>query len=135
MKAAFLVLILLIVARTTSSQIPHSVPPGTEESYTFSTGNQLLRKCQSENEKLSCTDYIIGAADMVGALQGALDRDEKSYWKYQAVCLPLQVDSGQVRDVVVKYLVDHPERRDQPASQMVLIALIATWGCPRAPAS
>jgi hypothetical protein len=71
MKAAFLVLILLIVARTTSSQIPHSVPAGTNDSPMFHSGNDLLRKCQGteyeKNKKNYCLAYIITEAPLLGS--------------------------------------------------------------------
>jgi Rap1a immunity proteins len=51
------------------------------------------------------------------------------------VCMPSQAEDGQVRDVVVKYLVGHPEKRDLRAAQIVLAALVETWKCPPAPAS
>jgi len=76
MKATFLGLILLIVARTTSSQIPHSVPPGTNGSPMFHSGNDLLRQCQgTEYEKNYCLAYIIGVVDLVGALEGTVDKN------------------------------------------------------------
>jgi hypothetical protein len=49
MKAGFLVLILLMVAQTTSPQIPHSVPPGTEESI---RSVQVTNFCESANQKM-----------------------------------------------------------------------------------
>jgi len=135
MKAAFLVMILLLVARTTSSQIPHTVPPGTIDHIMFESGNALLRKCQSTQQvdTMFCIGYILGVVDLIGLIQGSVDKDGKSDWKYHAVCLSSQVERGQMRDVVLKYLVDHPERRDQPAAQLVVEALIRAWACPVLP--
>jgi Rap1a immunity proteins len=134
MKAAFLVLILLIVARTTSSQIPHSVRPGATDSLAFITGNDLLRKCQSSTpvDRTFCMGYIIGAFDTVSALESM---EDKTYWKFPSVCIPNGADVGQIGDVVMKYLVEHPERRDQRAAPIIVAALLETWKCPRAPAS
>jgi hypothetical protein len=135
MKAAFLVLMLLLVAQTTSPQIPHSVPPGTTDHIFFESGNDLLRKCQSGTpvEKTFCIGYIIGVIDMVGVVEVSVDIDGKREWKHPVVCLPIEAEAGQIRDVIVKYLVDHPERRDQRAAQLIVVTLIETWKCPAPP--
>jgi hypothetical protein len=98
MKTVVAIMVLLLVAQTTSPQIPHSVPSGTDDTFKFNSGNMLLRQCQgTEYEKTYCLAYIIGVVDMSGALQGSLDPENKSYWKYNAVCLPTDVESGQIR--------------------------------------
>lgn len=133
MKTIFTALILLLLGGSTSAQIAHSVPPGTSESGTFNTGNTLLRHCQGNGvDQDYCIGYIVGVVDLIGALQGSSDKDGANFWKYHAVCLPSHVEAGQIKDVVVKYLVEHPEHRDQPAAQLIIITLIATWGCPAA---
>jgi hypothetical protein len=133
MKTIFTALILLLLGGSTFAQIAHSVPPGTNDSGAFNTGNTLLRHCQGSGvDKDYCLAYIVGVVDLIGALQGSADKAGVNFWKYRAVCLPNQVDAGQIKDVVVKHLVDHPENRDQPAAQLIIIALIATWGCPAA---
>jgi len=88
----------------------------------FHSGNDLLRQCQGteyeKNKKNYCLAYIIGVVDLVGALEGTVDKNGKRYWKYAAMCMPSQAEGGQVRDVVVKYLVGHPEKRDFRAAQI-----------------
>jgi Rap1a immunity proteins len=135
MKTVVAIMVLLLVAQTTSPQIPHSVPPGTTDHIMFESGNALLRKCQSTQQvdTMFCIWYILGVVDLVGLIQGSIDKDGKSDWKYHAVCLSSQVERGQMRDVVLKYLVDHPERRDEPAAQLVVVALIKAWACPVLP--
>jgi hypothetical protein len=125
-------LMLFMFAGITSAQVPHVVPDGTEVTFQFKTGNDLLRMCQgSPFEKASCLAYIVGTVDLIGALQASDSSiDNKSYWKYKTICLPSGAEAGQIRDVVVKHLVEKPEERDHRAAQLIIITLIATWGCP-----
>ena len=55
-------------AGVSAGQIPHTVPQGTAENFTFRTGNDLLRYCQSEQtfDQGVCGAYIIGAVDLIG---------------------------------------------------------------------
>jgi hypothetical protein len=39
------------------------------------------------------------------------------------------VDKGQVRDVVLKYLRDHPAKRHQPSASLTIEAMTDAFGC------
>jgi hypothetical protein len=62
---------------------------------------------------------------MVGFLQSV-----KGLWKYSVVCLPKKADVNQTKDVVVKYLIDHPAERTRPAAQLIIHAMLSAWACP-----
>jgi hypothetical protein len=47
----------------------------------------------------------------------------------QAYCAPQGVTVGQLRDAVIKYLMDHPERRHLPFARLALDALKASFPC------
>lgn len=62
-------------------------------------------------------DYVDGIADAAVGLGYA--------------CYPTGVDQAQIREVVMKYLRDHPERLDDPAPLLVLNGLIEAFPCKR----
>jgi len=70
---------------------------------------------------------------MVGSLQHSIDKNANSFWRYKAVCLPDQVETGQIKDVVVGYLDRHPESREKAAAELFINALIEVWKCPSTP--
>ena len=89
----------------------------------FLTGNDLYRVCQGSGvDGGVCTGYVIGVFD-----QWAAGRAAGPFAK--PACLPPGVGSGQLKDVVVRYLRDHPEVRDQSAWALVVHAMIEAWNC------
>jgi hypothetical protein len=115
------------------------VAPQTTKSWSYETGNDLLSECQggeqSGNNNLDyarCEAYVRGAVDMIGSLQGEISkRDGKSAWRLTSVCLPTGATTGQLVDVVVKFLKENPEQRaDKAAGWLVIRAVIGAWGCP-----
>jgi Rap1a immunity proteins len=126
---------LLVVSTNAWSQIPHLIPPNTSDSWHFATGNDLLDQCgaDSETPNLACAAYVRGAIDMIGSLQGSIASDDKkTFWKARSICLPNEVTTGQVKDVVVKYMRANPETRADNAAWIIIRALIQAWGCPPA---
>jgi hypothetical protein len=93
------------------------------------TGNTLLTDCgtgpiQDAAPTLStgmCVGYIGGSVDVLRNM-GLL-------------CLTPTTTNGQVVDIVVKYLVDHPEWRDKEAHFVVYGALKDVFPCPKTPKS
>jgi hypothetical protein len=89
----------------------------------FLDGNALLAECsvrqgemtyfQSDSE---CLGYIIGAYDAVTDTMNG-------------ICVPRGVKSGQVRDLVVRFLRTHPEQRHLPGWELVNNALVNAWPC------
>jgi hypothetical protein len=116
------------------AQIPHDVPPDTTDSWAWKSGNNLYAECEEGAGSVQysfCLAYVTGALDMIGGLQGADSAtDQKSLWKLSTVCVPNQATAGQVVDIVLKYMKDHPEDRASRASWIVIRALIGAWKCP-----
>jgi len=83
----------------------------------FTDGNRLLADCRAQEGALQaiCSGYVTGAYDMATAL--SLDCPNERY------------TIGQVRDIVVKFLVDNPRHRHLPAALLVARALVAELGC------
>jgi hypothetical protein len=126
----------LLLSPRLPAQIPHIVVGDTTDDWTWETGNDLLDQCSADQKSVvftQCLGYIRGAVDLIGTLQGSVGIDGKSFWKLAAVCLPNRATSGQITDVVIKYLKEHPEERTDKAGLIILRALVHAWGCPASP--
>jgi len=99
----------------------------------FMDGNKLkagLDNLQKINRQTATNDdvaiyvhasgYVIGVADTYKALGASL-----------VVCLPRNATEGQVGDVVLKYLDDHPEERHHKAATLALTALTLAFPCSK----
>ncbi len=67
-----------------------------------------------------CLAFAATASDAVNAHTGV--------FKYRA-CTPNGVTRGQTRDIVVAYLVNHPEQRHFIASSLAAYALAVAFPC------
>lgn len=87
------------------------------------TGNELLRLCRGvEAEVTSCIGYIEGVADAANVARSV--KNSQGFY-----CPGPGVDAGQMLDVVVKWLVENPARRDNNASLLVMVALRGAFPC------
>lgn len=100
------------------------VAPAPAYAY-FDTGNDLYTNCSSEPTDAKstfnvglCFGYIRGIADNMN-----LATDIRS----SPTCIPGGADTRQIKDVVMKYMDDHPDRRDMPAVMIVTLALVSAW--------
>ena len=94
----------------------------------FESGNSLLQACTaSEMEAVyyqymsKCSSYISGAHDaynLVKSMKGP------GYF-----CSSTDLTLGQVRDVTIKFLKDHPELRHYGAANIVASALREAFPC------
>jgi hypothetical protein len=84
----------------------------------FLSGNELLSQLDGESysERGFALGYIAGVAD---AVENVL------------VCAPTSVTTGQMRDIVWKYLRANPQSRHFTASSLVVEALRKVWPCRR----
>jgi len=85
----------------------------------FIDGNELYDKYQKgQNNILSAggfyDGYVLGIFD--------------AYYNI-LFCPPINIKSGQVLDIVLKYLQNHPEIRNKPADYIVIKALQEVWPC------
>lgn len=86
-----------------------------------STGNSLYAICTAASgdpvADLASTGMCLGYVDGVASKLDLLQQIE----------LPTGVTHGQLQDVVVKYLKDHPETRNQDAVVLTVRALVAAF--------
>jgi hypothetical protein len=85
----------------------------------FIDGNELHRLCNESQlqgyNQGTCTGYVIAIVEMLGTFAGGCKLDN--------------VKSGQLRDVIKRYLVDHPEERHQPAHFLVVYSMNQSFRC------
>lgn len=95
--------------------------PAIAQSQDGLTGNALLRTICDRQGESTCLAYIRGVAEGLKVSEGS--------GAARLFCLPVGGDYGQARDVVVKYLNDHPEQRHYPAAYLVSFALTQAFPC------
>jgi hypothetical protein len=86
----------------------------------FLSGNQLYERCVADMNTVAnsyCIGYVAGIADVLSASK--------------ITCASDGVTVGQVTDIVVKYLRDHPEKRHYAAQDQVGTALMQAFPCQR----
>lgn len=81
------------------------------------TGNELLHVCQSNNifDRGVCAGFITAAAQVIQIAGKG--------------CFAESMTLEQGRDVVLKYLTDHPEARHEAAVSLASRALIHAFPC------
>jgi hypothetical protein len=113
--AAFMLALTVVLLAGSAGS---SQPKAGEQERTVSDldGNDLLRLCTSELpvDVTFCMGYVEGVRD--GLVWGTIERKP-------SFGIPAQVKSGQLKDVVVKYLKEHPENRHKEAGFLTIGAL------------
>jgi hypothetical protein len=87
----------------------------------FLDGNQLREMCRQSLP--ACRGYVMGALDQDLLWTFAQKKNDNFCW-------PPNVDSGQIADVVVKYLDDNPAERHYSAASLALVATMKAFPCP-----
>jgi hypothetical protein len=82
----------------------------------YESGNTLMQKCVTNRSE--CMTYVTGVSD---ALQDMGIQ----------ICLPSHVYSGQLTDITLQYLNDHPAKRHYTASSEILLALVGAFPCSK----
>ncbi len=88
----------------------------------FQSGSDLLQHCGdvSDSGYGLCLGYVEGVVD-------GMEADRATH--HLPPCIREGVGAAQVHNVVIQYLRDHPEARDQTASLLVVIAVTGAWRC------
>lgn len=97
------------------------------------TGDALLAACTSTVREMKglCTAYILGIGDGADLQRAMADVfGGKPFCIYQ---MGPGVPAAHMREVVVKYLQDHPASRPEPANRLVLFAYAEAFPCPKVP--
>jgi hypothetical protein len=82
----------------------------------FFDGNRLLNDLQSSNDvkRAFGTGFVAGVADAADGID---------------YCLPVGVTVGQLRDIVLRRLVRHPNIRHEPAALIVEASMMVDFPC------
>ena len=86
------------------------------------TGNELKRMCDDDALELGCLAYIRGALETYQFVGFASE-------EFVAICYPDGVSTGQITDVVRKYINDTPEDRHLSAYFLAIVAVAEIWRC------
>jgi hypothetical protein len=91
--------------------------PGIAQAEYFDTGNDLWGLCTDNfpGHNYLCVGLPAAYFDMMRATG------------YQ--CATTGVDRERVRDAVLKYLTDNPDKRDRPASELAIASLKIAFQC------
>jgi hypothetical protein len=88
----------------------------------FYSGNELFQLCTSYQHGASL--YIGGALDAAVTLQGF-----EGNMNVAEICMPPQSLLGQAKDIVCRYLENHPEHRHFPAAGIVIRSVHEAFPC------
>jgi hypothetical protein len=86
----------------------------------FEDGERLFGQCTDAVSEGACLNYIAGIADAM--------TNRNPIYRAKA-CVPDNVQIYQLRDVVVGFLRDHPEIRQQVGAQLVASAFQQSFPC------
>jgi hypothetical protein len=110
------------------------------------TAGKVRDLCISKSEpaKIACGMYIIGFREghltgmysAAGIILGSAVIDRKrsmdeDYQRFSYFCLPSAVTNGQVIEVFVKYVNEHPEKLHLSSSTQLTDALLQYFPCKR----
>ena len=114
---------VLIVAVTLSCIVAVGGAEAAGRSLVFINGNKLFEMCQTADVSAqtsqtfkdgTCAGYILGVADALGG---------------SSFCFAVEMEVGQLVDVVKLYLRDHPERRHYTAASLIVDAFTEKFSC------
>jgi hypothetical protein len=129
----FLGLFIVGVATNGYAQIPTQKKRHAEAAIIMS-GNQLFDLCSHYKTNkakgelgVACFMYISAVAQTLIVVQTFVLNDDTR--TMQSPCAGKSVTEEQIADVVVKWLDDHPEKRDLPAPLLVMKSLNEAFPC------
>jgi len=99
-----------------------SAPPALAN---YLTGKDLYADCSKPQGSFSqgfCSGYISGVVD-------AIEHYQVSKGAEKSVCVPKEASIGQVKELVVRYLTQHPGERNNAASSLVWDAVRNSFPC------
>ncbi len=110
------------------------LPPAQPQEKTTNidnSGNQFLLQCGDMMGKSSSDAFQRG--ECFGYVEG-LDAGAKSIvalegLKQPPYCMPEEVTIGQIANILLKFIKDHPEKTDIPASVLAVDSLMLAFPC------
>jgi len=95
------------------------------------TGNDLLRlSTGNELDKVFVYGYLSGVTQSEEFARAIGEMSKGGLAGFGFYCSPPGSDVGQAKDVVVRWLTEHPDRRHELALVLVRTALLEVWRCP-----
>ncbi len=88
----------------------------------YMTGNDLLMICKNEALRVVCASYIAGVVD-------AHNLFVESGYIRRVWCLPEDVTTKQLEQIVINYLKTTPEHLEKDRSGLIIIALMEAYSC------
>ena len=90
----------------------------------FNTGNEIYATCTStaQDDFYACYGYITG-------FLGGADAAMLAGGGKLTICLPPKVTNGQLHDVLVKWLQDHPDLRHLDGAVLTMTAFHTAFPC------
>ena len=130
MKYAIMVLALLcVLARPTAAD-------GVSGNK-MATGNQMFEWCKESRD--ICGMYAMGWREahsttivLVGIQKGLSDKKALGNLQHATptgICLPQGTKNGQLADVLIKYLRDHPKKRHLQQAMLTIFAFRKAFPC------
>jgi hypothetical protein len=104
-------------ALTVSLLLTSNFSAKAEGMYVLMTGNQLLSYCTDPRGQIICAATAAGFHDMLVVME--------------AICPTGDGTPKKIGDIVVKFLRENPEERDQSAAILAWSALKKAYPCPQ----
>lgn len=86
----------------------------------FERGNQFLRLCETKTWQVACSSYALGIH------HGRIPSRTEDEFRY---CIPEGVDFGQMYNVAIGHMRNHPERTHYGAFLLILESWQAAFPC------
>jgi hypothetical protein len=106
------------------------------------TGNDIYAACTATPggvEQGFCIGYIIGVFEGVrlggftmlvaSGAEGTTQELDAATSNLQMLCMPIEVENGQVIAVAQQYLENNPQSRHEPARSLIFFALREAFPC------
>jgi hypothetical protein len=116
---------LLIIFTTSFFLTAFSALASSEDSNIY-TGNGLSAYCHSPD--LNYVNYCHGFIN--GVVEGILAEGESGLSE-EHICLPENVTRGQIKEIVLKYLKDNPEKLHRPSFILIFNATRKVFPCSK----
>lgn len=105
--------------------------PGAKAANDIYTGNDLLKECRATEPGGVIGDgpsALANGAYDAGSCMGYM-KAARFLVRGEAICVPAEVTTGQFRDVVIKYVNDHPDQRHRQAVVLTTLATLEAFPC------
>ncbi|WP_409977008.1 Rap1a/Tai family immunity protein [Afifella sp. JA880] len=117
----------LALAVALSISTPSNFVAAQQLNADFITGNKFVELCKidSQHAEYFCKGYLTAVIQSVLRDMG---RNTKGH--ISIICIPSGVDYFQLNDVVVKYIINYPEKRHFTVHNIASDALVTYYPCP-----